>query len=413
MSLIASICVLVVAAHVLGWLAERCGQLALLGQMVAGLLVGPSLFGWLKPSPSLAAISDVSVLFVIITAGLEMRMQDVLTALRGRGALALMLGFLIPAAAAAVFGYGLGLSFTSATVLVLCVATTALPVALRILSSLDLLNTRVARVAIASSLLADVIILLSLGVLIAVSRPQQAGGSLPATVGIALLKLVLLLVVVGACHYACSRISTRKGSTADAGAPPPAEAGSPVDNILIVAVMFMVGLGVISEALGFHFAIGVFLASLLVTSDLIQHARFRNLERTFELMTVSLFGPLFLAYQGVQFEVGLLKDVGPILGLIAIAVSSKLMGGYAAARLAFLPHYEACGVAIVLNARGVMEMVIASIAYRAGLVSQELFSMLLIVGIATTMITPSLLKYWMKDTTKMQAMLRAGESSAA
>ncbi|HEY6924786.1 MAG TPA: cation:proton antiporter, partial [Steroidobacteraceae bacterium] len=131
-----------------------------------------------------------------------------------------------------------------------------------------------------------------------------------------------------------------------------------------------------------------------------------------ELMTVSLFGPLFLAYQGIQFEVGALKDVTFLLALTSIAVLSKLIGGYIMARMKMLPRYEAYGVAIVMNSRGVMEMVIASIAYRAGLVSQSLFSTLLIVGVLATVITPLMLRFWLRDTTNMRAMMRAGESSA-
>jgi Kef-type K+ transport system membrane component KefB len=76
-------------------------------------------------------------------------------------------------------------------------------------------------------------------------------------------------------------------------------------------------------------------------------------------------------------------------------VSSKLAGGYAAARLSRVPHHEALGVAVVMNARGVMEMVVASIAYRAGLVDAKLFSALLVMGVVTTLLTPMMLKRWM------------------
>jgi Kef-type K+ transport system membrane component KefB len=177
-------------------------------------------------------------------------------------------------------------------------------------------------------------------------------------------------------------------------------------------VLFMVGFGVVSEGLGSNFIIGVFLAALLVTGDLISETRFRNLEQTCELMTVSVFGPLFLAYQGIQFEAGALKDEVFLLTLTSIAVVTKLIGGYMMARMKMLPRYEAYGVAIIMNSRGVMEMVIASIAYRAGLVSQSLFSTLLVLGVLATVITPSMLRYWLRDATSMRAMMRAGESSA-
>ena len=234
----------------------------------------------------------------------------------------------------------------------------------------------------------------------------QTQVTLSTTVGVAVAKLGLLLLVVAACHYACTKLSARRHTLATQKSQPA------VDDTLIWAVIFMVGLGVVSERLGSHFIIGVFLGSLLVTGELISYARFRKLEQTCELMTVSLFGPLFLAYQGVQFEVGALRDVTFVLALTSIAVASKLLGGYVMARLKVLPHYESVGVAIVMNSRGVMEMVIASIAYRAGLVSQSLFSTLLIVGVITTVVTPSMLRYWLKDSSRMQAMMAAGQSGA-
>ena len=406
MSFFASVCLLLACAHALGWLAERCGQPALLGHMLAGIMVGPSILKWLPPGPALAAIADISVLFVVISAGLEMRMQHVVDTLRGKGAVALALSFLIPAAATATFTYVLGMDFVPAIVVVLCISVTALPVALRFLSEFQLLNTRVARIAISSALLTDIVVLLTLGIAIAVSRQQDAGESIFATGGIAMAKLALLLAVVGGCYFVCSKVSAQARSLVI----PRREVV--VDGVLITVIVSMFLLGVVSEQLGFHFVIGVFIASLLVTRELVGDARFRNLEYGFEVTTVSIFGPLFLAYQGVQFEVGALEDAVLVFGLILIAVVSKLIGGYAAARLNVLPHYEACGVAIIMNARGVMEMVVASIAYRAGLVSQELFSTLLIVGIVTTVITPSMLKYWLKDEKKMKAMLSAGETGA-
>jgi len=406
MTLIASLCLLLVCAHASGWLAERLGQPSLLGQMVAGILVGPSVLNWLKPGGALTTIADLSVLFVVITSGLEMRMQHVLDVFRGRGVFALLLGLLVPAAATTVFTYSVGLAFVPAAVVVLCTSVTALPVALRILSTFGLINTRVARVTIASSLLTDVIVVLLLGILIAVAS-QNAEATLSVTIGVALAKLALLLVIVAACYYVCAKLSARgPSSTAQSRR-------SHEDHVLTCAVIFMVGLGVVSERLGSHFIIGVFLASLLVTGDLVSDARFRKLVETCELMTVSLFGPVFLAYQGVQFEVGALKGTAFWIVLTAIAVLSKLISGYVMARLKRLPRYESYGVAIVMNSRGVMEMVIASIAYRAGLVSQSLFSTLLIMGVIATVITPSMLRYWLKDASNARVMLTAGESSVS
>jgi len=379
---------MLIGAHLLGRLAERLRQPALVGHMLAGILLGPSVLHWVQAGPSFAAISDLSVLFVVVTAGLEMRMQHVLDVFRGKGAFALLLGFAIPAIAAATFAHAMDLALIPGLVVTLCLSVTALPVALRILSSFNMLDTRIARVAIASALLSDVIVLMILGIALTLATPQSTAGWLPA-VGLSIAKLGALIALVGVCHFVCLRLSAMRSAQVSEAQRQPA------DTVLIVTLVFMLALGALSELLGFHFAIGVFFAALMITRDLISDARFEKLERTCELMTVSLFGPLFLAYQGIQFQLGSLDNGSLVAGLVLVAIASKLLGGYAMARLKQLPHQEALGVAAIMNARGVMEMVVASIAYRAGLVDQGLFSALLLVGIVTTVMTPLLLKQWM------------------
>ncbi len=393
MTLIAALSLLLIGAHLLGRTAEHFGQPALLGQMLAGIALGPSLLGCVGASPSLSAVADLSVLFVVVTAGLEMRMQHVLDAFRGKGSIALLLGLAIPAATAGTFAYAMQMSFWPGVVVTLCISVTALPVALRILDGLGLLNAPWARIAISSALLSDVIVLMGLGIAMSTATPSGSSAvSAAAAVAAAVGKLGLLLLVVRGCHFICLRW-TASGAWSKSQDTRPS-----TDAVLIVTLLFMLALGAISELLGFHFVIGVFLAALMVTRDLISDARFEKLERTCDVMTVSLFGPLFLAYQGVLFEAQALVDYGFVAGLLIVAIVSKLLGGYATARLNRLDHRDALGVGIVMNARGVVGMVVASIAYRAGLVDQSLFSTLLLVCIVTSVMTPFMLKAWIKPT---------------
>jgi Kef-type K+ transport system membrane component KefB len=392
------ICLLLLSAHALGWVAERMRQPALLGHMLAGIVVGPSMFSWITPSASLSSMSDLAVAFVVMTAGLEMRMQQVLDTMRGRGFIALLHGFAIPAAAAALFSYGMGLGLVPTLVVVLCVSVTALPVALRILSEFGMLNTDVARVAIASALLADLVVLMVLGITIALGNP--AGAASPVmTATKAVVNLGALLLLVTACYFVCARLSAARR------AAPASKARPSFSKVAILVFLFVLGLGAASEQLGFHFAIGMFLAALLVTPELIGEARFASLVRACELMALCVFAPLFLAYQGTQFQVGALDDAVFVIGLLAVAIVSKMVSGYVVARVQSLSHRTALGVAVIMNARGLMEMVTASIAYRAGLITQELFSALLILGIVTTLITPPLLRHWIQQERPKGAQL--------
>jgi len=386
MNLVTSLFILLVSAHLLGRLSVRCKQPALVGHMLAGILIGPSLLAWLRPNATLSAVADLAVLFVVLTAGLEIRLHNVVDAFRGRGAPAMLVGFLLPAAAGASVAATFSIAPTPAIVVALCIAVTALPVALQILSSFNLLKSRIAYVSISGSLLSDILVFMILGVLIELTvseRTHSAGVSALFACG----KLLGLIVLIVSVQWICHRTMQRRGSDGSSSV------GASTTN-LTFAVLFVLGLGSISELLGFHFAIGAFFAAMMITPELIGAHAFERLENTSEVLTASLFGPLFLAYQGLQFHLQSLARPGFVLSLIAAAVVSKLLSGYLVGLSQRMSKHEAWGVGIVMNARGVMELVVASIAFRAGLVDAEIFSALLIVGLITTVLTPLLLKRW-------------------
>lgn len=397
MTLIQNLCLLLIAAHLLGRLATRLGQPELLGHMTAGVLLGPAVLGWVNANSQLNSFADLAVLFVVIAAGLEMRLSEVASMFRGRGALGLLPGILLPAAGSLALALYFGHTWMSGTVVALCVSVTALPVALRILASFGLIGTRLAQLTIAGALLADVLILLGLGILSAQTQNLASGTptSTGSLFGLSLLKLLALLALVAAGAWACKRIYKQR-----AFQPRRLAAAQ-----LSFALLLILGLAAASDALQLHFAIGAFLGALTVseyhTAD--QRGTRHPLRTQLEGMSNIIFAPLFLAAQGTHFTTASLTHPAFTLALMLIAIATKMLGGYWGARIQGLSRHEAHGTAIVMNARGVMEMVIASIAYRAGLVDQSLFSTLLIIGIVTTMVTPVLLKRWQKQAVNISA----------
>jgi Kef-type K+ transport system membrane component KefB len=335
----------------------------------------------------LGAVSDVAVLFVVLTAGLEMRLQHVLDVFRGRGIAALFVGFVLPLCAGGAVALAFSLATVPAIVVALCVAVTALPVALQILSGFKMLGTQIARVSISGSLLADVIVFMVLGVLIELSVADRAT-TLTTSAALAIGKLCVLIVAIGAAHLLCVRVMKRNVAKASSSAVSESSAK------LAFVLLFVLALGALSETLGFHFAIGSFFAAMMISAEVIGDRPFERLEGTCEVLTASLFGPLFLAYQGMQFQLDSLARPGFVIALLVGAIASKLISGYVVGRLQRMSKHDAWGVGIVMNARGVMELVVASIALRAGLVDREVFSALLVIGLVTTVLTPLMLKRW-------------------
>jgi Kef-type K+ transport system membrane component KefB len=385
MPLITNLFILLACAHLLGRLSVRLKQPALAGHMIAGILLGPSVLGWLTPSVSLSTASDIAVLFVVLTAGIEMRLQHVINVFRGRGAAAMLIGFVLPAACGASIAAAFSFAPIPTTIIGLCVAVTALPVALQILSSFNMLQSRIAHVSIAGSLLADILVFMILGVIMQLTQSDQTR-SASVSVALACGKLVGLIAVVVTAQWVCLRTIKRRQLQAHS-------LGASIAN-LSFAVLFVLALGALSELLGFHFAIGAFFAAMMVTPEVIGEHSFERLTDTCEALTASLFGPLFLAYQGLQFHLQTLTHPAFVITLTIAAVVAKLLSGYVVGRLQRMGSRDAWGVGIVMNARGVMELVVASIAFRAGLIDAEVFSVLLAVGLLTTALTPLLLQRW-------------------
>jgi Kef-type K+ transport system membrane component KefB len=378
---------LIAVAHVLGWLSRRLRQPALIGHMIAGVLLGPSILNQITSTPMLVTASDLALFFVVLAAGLELRIRDVSGLLRGNGIFVLLLGLFIPAAAAGVLVWLLQLPLVGALVIVLCISVTALPVALQILRAFNLLDTPMAKLAIVSAVLSDIIVLMGLSILMEMSK--QLDGAPLVVAGRAVLELAALIALVIVAHFLCEYIASRHSARLN-------DTSRRVHSIWtgVLAAFLSAGLGLASAKLGLHFAIGAFFGAMMITRDLMGDPHFERFERIVGAVTTALFAPLFLAFQGVKFDLQTLSNYGFLAAILSVAIVSKLIAGYVVGRLSRMSVHTSIGVGIVMNARGVMEMVVASIAYRAGLVDGAMFSALLLIGIVTSMLTPLLLARW-------------------
>ena len=390
MSLVQNLILLLIGAHLVGRLATRLGQPELLGYMLAGTLLGPAALNWVSTSGQLNVCADLAVLIIVIVAGLEIQLRTITRLFTGRGVLALLPGFLLPVAGGLWLGKLFGYEATTSTVIALCIAVTALPVALRILASFGLQDTRLAQLTIAGALSTDIVVLLAMGALTSIADGTQH--SITHLAGISGIKLLTLISLVACSSWAYQRVY--RAITLPHRQPVAAD--------ISFALALILSLAAATDALSLHFAIGAFLGALIVSES---HNAKRDsdascsppLRLKLEGACNLFFAPFFLAYQGTHLTSNSLNQPAFALALILVAIATKLTGGYWGARIYGLSAYEARGTAIVMNARGLMEMVVASIAFRAGLVDRNLFSTLLVVGMVTTLLTPILLRRWQKQ----------------
>jgi Kef-type K+ transport system membrane component KefB len=164
------------------------------------------------------------------------------------------------------------------------------------------------------------------------------------------------------------------------------------ESLLAILFAFILIFASLTEAVGLHFIIGAFFASMLLSKELVGAAHFAEFEKTTHGMAMGFLAPIFFAGIGLEFRFSSISEWGLLAAIIGVSFGSKIVGGYLGARFAGLRHRKALTLGIGLNARGIMELVIANIAYREGLIGVELFSILVIMGVFTTINTPMLLK---------------------
>ncbi|MBN8440614.1 MAG: cation:proton antiporter [Thauera sp.] len=389
MSLLSSLLILIVSARLLGGLFSRLGQPAMIGEILAGVLLGPAVLDAIQPTPPLHGVSELAVFLIILSAGLEIRFSDIFGALRGRGLVVAFVGFALPFAAGLLTGALFGEDLMRTLFLGLCISITALPVAVKLLDTLGILHTRIAHYALATAVINDVAALFILGILL--NLPQQESfAAILGTLGTASWKLIVLAAGVVALNQLLEWLDRREiGIHA---VPEALVRYFGPDALFGIVVIFVLVFGTLSEMLGFHFVIGAFFGALFLDQRHFLSSRYEELRGTLASVTGGFLAPVFFAFLGLEFTTEAFDDLVFPVVVTLVSIVSKVAAGWLGGHLAGMSRQEALGLGCVLNGRGVMELVVAGIAYQKGFIGQSMFSTLVLMGIVTTLLTPILFR---------------------
>ena len=393
--LILQIAVILVAARLVGALFRKIGQPQVVGEMVAGIVLGPSLLGWAAPHVfatvfpasslgALNALSQIGLLLFMFLVGLEFDPSK----LRGRGDAALLTShasiiapFLLGTALALVTYPQLSDASVSFVGFALfsgaAMSVTAFPVLARILAERNMLRTRLGSVAIACAAVDDVSAWTLLAVVVVIVRASAADVPLWVTIGGALLYVATMILVVRRLLRLLESYFLSRGKL--------------TQDMVAIVVIALLASAWMTERLGIHALFGAFAMGAVMP----KHPRFtRELAAKFEDLTVVLLLPLFFAFTGLRTSMGLLQGAHAwsLFGLVLLAaVAGKFGGSAAASRLTGLSWRESAAVGILMNTRGLMELVILSIGLDLGVISPELFAMMVLMAIVTTFMTTPVL----------------------
>jgi Kef-type K+ transport system membrane component KefB len=403
-SLIVAILFLLIVSRVAAELAERFGQPAMIGEIVAGLILGPALLGLIHPSPELTAIADIGLLMLVLLAGTEISLEQLVDAFSGRNLWISIMGFVVPFAMGLGLGVALGLDANRTIFVGLCISITALPVSIRILMDIGRLQTTIGQRIIGAAIANDVIALLVLGVIVNANTTQAGWREVVVSAGMPTLKVVLFMAAVVLAGKAINKAAAMAhldkwreniGSRLRVKEP-----------VFAATLLFVIVFAALAEALGLHFVVGAFFGSVLLSHELLGPQQFEQARKTASAVSMGFLAPLFFASIGLAFDTSGLTDVWLTVGVVVVAFVGKIFSGRVGGWLAGMGPAESWALGMGLNGRGIMELVVARIGLSSGLIGSGLFSVVVLMGMITTIVTPTLLKRAFEKAEREQARLK-------
>jgi Kef-type K+ transport system membrane component KefB len=387
-----ALAVVVIAGRILGNLLAGIGQPPVIGEVLSGILLGPSLLGRVAPGaeiylfpadarPALAVIAEVGVVLYMFIVGLEFDPAS----LRRRAApfiftsqMSIALPFVLGAGLAFFLFPDLsqpGVRFVAfALFMGVAMSITAFPVLARILTDRGLSRTELGIAALTCAAVGDVTGWCLLAIVVGMARATVAG----ALVSSLLAGLfILVMFVVG---RRLVEWLTRHS-----------EAGEPSTGAITWTLAGMLLSAVVAELIGIHAIFGAFIFGAIVPAEG-AIARFLRLERA-PVVTI-LFLPAFFALTGLRTEIGLVSTTREwliCLAIVVLATAGKLGGTFLAGRIVGMPARFAARLGVLMNTRGLMELVVLNVGLDIGVISPRLFTMMVIMALVTTALTAPLL----------------------
>ena len=395
----ANLLILLVLARLFGEIMERFKQPAMIGEILAGVLLGPTLLNFIHRTEELKVISELGVFLLVIIAGLKIHLDEIIKSMKGRNIVISISAFFIPLVSGYFVGNYFGQDVMSTIFIGLCVAITALPVSIRILMDLGKLNSPVGQKIISVAIFDDVIALTILGILLDLKDVEPTFANISQATVFTVLKLVVFLIIIGVTYKLIQKFAQKENFIEN-------QLNTILtflkgkESLFAVFFVFILIFATMTESIGLHFIIGAFFASMLISKDLVGEKHLETFHNTTNSMAMGFLAPIFFAGIGLEFQFSSIQNYPLLFAIIGVSFLSKIIGGYIGGRFARLNHKVSLALGIGLNARGIMELVIANIAYKAGIINTEIFSMLVIMGLITTLSTPFLLKRAFKSIEK-------------
>ena len=386
--------IIIIASRAFGWLFTKIGQPAVMGEIVAGIALGPSLLGMLWPGctaflfpaaslGNLNMLAQVGLILFMFVIGMELDLE----LLKRRMSAAVIISH---SSIIAPFALGILLSlslyrhyappgvpfYAFSLFLGISMSITAFPVLARILRERGLSQTALGTTAITCAAIGDVTAWCMLAFIVAIATSQSAGGSLMTLLYVVIYGIVMLAVIKPLLRQIAVR-GTENGNMSRA-------------TIAIVFILLLAS-SYACEVIGIHALFGAFFAGVIM--PVAWNFRREMIARIEDVALVLLL-PLFFVATGLRTNIGLLNSVHlwAVCGvIILVAVAGKFGGSALAARVTGETARDSIAIGALMNTRGLMELVVLNLGYDMGILSREIFTMMVIMAIVTTLMAGPIL----------------------
>lgn len=385
---------IILASRLFGYLFRKMGQPGVMGEIIAGIILGPSLMGWLTPGFSafifpvtslgnLQMLSQVGLVLFMFVVGMELDLNIV----KKKAGSAVVISH-----ASIVIPYGLGVAlsyfmyrsyapkdipfYAFALFMGIAMSVTAFPVLARVIRERGMSRTRLGAIAITCAAADDVTAWCILAIIIAIVKAGSIGSSLYTL----LLAAGYVLLMLFAVKPLLKKLASRSRHN-----------GVLKQSTLAIVMVVMLLSAWCCELIGIHALFGAFMAGVIMPLEW----DFRKvLMEKIEDIALVLLLPLFFVFTGLRTHIGLLNEPGlwgMCLLIIAVAVAGKFGGSALAAKITGESTRDSLAIGALMNTRGLMELVVLNIGYDLGILTPEVFAMLVIMAVVTTLMTSPLL----------------------
>ncbi|UWG48341.1 Kef-type K+ transport system, membrane component [Halanaeroarchaeum sp. HSR-CO] len=371
-------------AWLFGTMAERVGYPAMMGEILAGIIFGPPLLGLVETTAVLDILAELGVFLLMVYVGMEIDLHDLFEL----GPQALMIaigGFVVPFGLGYLGGVSLGAGFAESLFIGIALAATSLATKSRILVDLDVLDTRIAGVLLGGALLSDVgILVVFAGVTGFIETGDVTAWGIAAVLARAIAFFAVALVfgdrILPVVWEYLEAMMNRYGFI---------DKTSAFTVALLVSLLF----AHLAALADLHIIIGGFVAGMFLRQAQLDEEIYNHMYTVIYDLAIGFFAPIFFVVVGFELTLSVFtQELGLLVLMLVLAFVGKIAGSWLFALPTKLSSREGLVIGFGMNGRGTVEIIIVSIGLSMGVISQELFSVLVFVAIFTTALVPATMK---------------------